>query len=147
MDAIPKIKACGVLIVRGDPIQEFLLMEHKKRLDLPKGHMEEGETERTTALREMEEETGIKEHQICLDEQFRFETRYDVWPKRFGKKLCHKTTVIFLARLRDVDADIQVTEHIGYRWLPWDPPHQIQPETIDPLMESLEKYLRDTSLE
>jgi 8-oxo-dGTP pyrophosphatase MutT (NUDIX family) len=33
------------------PDQSFLLMSHKDRYDLPKGHMEVGETEQQTALR------------------------------------------------------------------------------------------------
>jgi len=33
------------------PDQSFLIMEHSDRYDLPKGHMELGETEQQTALR------------------------------------------------------------------------------------------------
>ncbi len=47
------IKACGVLVVRGAPVEQFLLMKHTDRLDLPKGHVEDGESETETALREL----------------------------------------------------------------------------------------------
>ncbi len=33
------------------PDQSFLLMKHRDRYDLPKGHMELGETEQQTGLR------------------------------------------------------------------------------------------------
>ena len=141
MEGTPRIKACGVLIVQGQPIEEFLLMEHNNRLDLPKGHMEEGETEQATALREMQEETGISPEQVVIDDHFRFEAHYDVWPKRFGGRRCHKTTVIFLARLKEPRPDILLTEHVGYRWQPWSPPHQLQAETIDPLLAALARHV------
>ena len=40
--------------------EELLLIELRNRWDLPKGHIEEGESERVAALREVEEETGVK---------------------------------------------------------------------------------------
>ena len=55
-------KSCGVLpyrVVNG--MQEFLLVfeAFSKCWSLPKGHMEAGETEEETALRELFEETGL----------------------------------------------------------------------------------------
>jgi len=135
-----KIMSCGVLIVRGNPIEDFLLMEHKDRLDLPKGHVDPGETEMQCALRELEEETGIAEGDIQIDTDFRFEHRYSVWPKKFDREECEKTLVIFLATLVR-DTKIEVTEHEGYRWVKWHPPHAIQEQTIDPLLNCVEEFL------
>lgn len=39
---------------------ELLLIELRNRWDLPKGHIEAGESESVAALREVEEETGVK---------------------------------------------------------------------------------------
>ena len=130
------IKSCGVLIVRGNPPKQFLLMIHADRLDLPKGHVEQGETELQCALRELEEETGITAADIELDPDFRFTTQYQV-RRRKDQRWADKTTVIFLAYLLN-DVEIDVTEHQGYEWYDWDPPHQIQPETIDPLLAALQ---------
>lgn len=44
-----QVKSCGFFVMK--PNQSFLLMKHPKRYDLPKGHMEPGETEQQTALR------------------------------------------------------------------------------------------------
>ena len=137
-----QLKACGFLVTRGDPIVSFLLMEHAHRLDLPKGHVEPGESEMACALRELQEETGIAPNQIEVDPSFRFETEYEVRPERFRGERCHKTTVIFWGRLVG-DVPIHPTEHAGYRWLDWRPPHQIQPETIDPLLAQLRQHLEE----
>ena len=53
------IKACGFLVFRDVPDPSFLLMKHPKRWDLPKGHVDPGESEVETALRELHEETGL----------------------------------------------------------------------------------------
>jgi hypothetical protein len=44
-----QVKSCGFLVMKPD--QSFLIMEHSDRYDLPKGHMELGETEQQTGLR------------------------------------------------------------------------------------------------
>jgi 8-oxo-dGTP pyrophosphatase MutT (NUDIX family) len=137
---MPQLKSCGFLVVRGDPIDSFLLLVHPTRYDLPKGHMEPGESELECALRELKEETGIAAHEIDIDPAFRFSTSYEVPLKRHPHLRCPKTTVIFLARLR-ADAAIRATEHVGFQWHRWNPPHAIQPETIDPLLRQVESHL------
>ena len=133
-------RSCGVLVVRGDPIQEFLLMQHPNRLDLPKGHVDPGESDVACALRELEEETGIKADDIELDPNFQFKSRYMVRYKRFGNQEVEKTLVIFLGRLKR-DVEIAVSEHESFKWVVWNPPHKIQKETIDPLLAQLAKFV------
>jgi len=43
---------------------KYLFIEKKGKLDLPKGHIEPGEEPESCALREVEEECGIKGHSI-----------------------------------------------------------------------------------
>lgn len=139
-----ELKACGVLIVRGDPITEFLLMRHADRWDLPKGHLDPGETETECALRELAEETGLSDADVDLDPGFRFETKYNVRTDRTGGEWWPKTLVIFLGRLNR-DSEITLTEHLGYEWFSWKPPHKIQQQTIDPVLATLEKHLSSRS--
>src|SRR5262245_18128616 len=102
-------KSCGFLILRGDPVREFLLMRHADRWDLPKGHVDPGETEMQCALRELREETGLDESDIEPVAGFRFTLEYPVRNKRTGQ-IDDKTLVVFLARvIRDVE--ISPTEH------------------------------------
>jgi 8-oxo-dGTP pyrophosphatase MutT (NUDIX family) len=42
----------------------YLFIEKKGKLDLPKGHIEEGEEAETCAIREVSEECGITDHKI-----------------------------------------------------------------------------------
>lgn len=134
-----ELKSCGVLVVRGDPVREFLLMKHADRWDLPKGHIEPGESETQCALRELEEETGIKPPDIELDPDFRFELNYQVRTEWTGGEWRPKSLVIFLGRLLH-DCPIEVTEHLAYEWFPWNPPHHIQQQTIDPLLAAVDEY-------
>ena len=133
-------KSCGVLIVRGEPIREFLLMRHADRWDLPKGHVDPGETEVQCALRELHEETGIPAADVELVDRFRFTTHYAVRAKKTGAQY-DKTLVIFLGRLKR-EVPILLTEHIGYEWFAWNPPHRIQAQTIDPLLAEVERFVK-----
>ena len=134
--------SCGFLIVRGQPIDSFLLMKHPHRWDLPKGHVDEGETELQCALRELEEETGIAAADIEIDPSFCFEHSYPVSQKRYGGRgFIEKKILIYLGRvIRPVD--IILTEHNGYEWFSWNPPHSIQEMTIDPLLRQLNLHLQ-----
>jgi 8-oxo-dGTP pyrophosphatase MutT (NUDIX family) len=138
--------SCGFLIVRGNPIESFLLMKHFRRWDLPKGHVDEGETELQCALRELREETGIVPEDIEIDPTFSYENRYMVNQKRYGGKgFVEKKLLVYLARLKN-PVKIKVTEHDGYRWFSWNPPHRIQDLTIDSLLETLERHLQQQNV-
>ena len=54
-------KSCGVVLFREEKGEYLFLILHYPggHWDLPKGHVEEGETEHETANRELLEETGI----------------------------------------------------------------------------------------
>ena len=56
-----KEKSCGALVVRrGKNETEILLIKHNGgHWAFPKGHVEAGESEEQTALREVQEETGL----------------------------------------------------------------------------------------
>ncbi len=135
-----KLQSCGFLIYRDQPELSFLLMQHPARWDLPKGHVDKGETEMECALRELEEETGITNKQILVDDGFRYEQQYLVSLPKFNHEPRLKTLTIFLAKLNEPYVEIQLTEHDGYQWLKWEPPHDLQAKTINPLLEMLAHY-------
>ena len=115
-------------------------MEHPTRLDLPKGHVDGNETDIKCALRELEEETGITASDIEIDPEFQFSTQYEVRPKKENFAPCKKTLVIFLARLNR-EVEIKLTEHIGFQWQKWLPPHEFGNPTIDGVLGQLADYL------
>jgi bis(5'-nucleosidyl)-tetraphosphatase len=137
------LKACGVLVVRGEPVERFLLMKHADRWDLPKGHVDPGETDLECALRELAEETGITAADVEIDSGFVFTLQYHVQNERTGGRRQLKTLQIYLGRLQR-EVPIAATEHLGYEWFDWSPPHAIQEQTIDPLLAELAEYFERT---
>ena len=135
-----QVKACGFLIMRREPELSFLLMRHADRWDLPKGHLDAGESDLECALRELHEETGITAAQIDVEKKFLFETQYEVHEKRHGGKLSNKTLRIYLGWLKQ-PIGIEPSEHLGFEWFKWQPPHRIQSRTIDPLLGEVEGFL------
>jgi ATP:cob(I)alamin adenosyltransferase len=138
-DNASRLRACGFLIYRTAPRHSFLLMRHDDRWDLPKGHSEPGESDLEAALRELYEETGIAPADIEIDEGFRFRITYTVRSPRTGDLPREKDVIIFLARLA-APVDPVVTEHPGFQWFDWNPPHRIQEQTIDPLLQAVERH-------
>ena len=139
MGKTKRAKSCGFLIYKSNPEKSFLLMRHTNRWDLPKGHVDSGETNLECAYRELEEETGIAATDVRLDEEFKFKHKYLVSGSRYDSGPLKKKLIIYLAELvRDIE--IQVTEHAGYEWFDWDPPHDIQDRTINPLLEKLASH-------
>ena len=114
-----KEKSCGVLVFQDRPRRSFLLLVARERLDLPKGHIKKSETEIECAMRELEEETGLVDHDIELHEDFRFETTYT------SNRGLQKTVVLFAAELRG-HRMIVTPDHDDYAWVPWRPPHDFR---------------------
>lgn len=140
----PILTSCGFLIVRNAPDVELLFMEHHDRLDLPKGHIDGGETRMQCALRELEEETGIRSSEIQSDPDFEFIIQYPVQAHWIGPEPVLKELQIFLAWLADPHQEIRVTEHQGFRWVNWTHGMTIQKETLDPLLRTLDRYWEKT---
>lgn len=134
-----RLKSCGVILFRREPELSFLLMKHRDRWDLPKGHVDEGETDLECALREMEEETGFSRKSVQIDDGFRFSEVYYPVYKNAPDETIEKTLIVFLGWL-ETDQPVILTEHISYEWIPWNPPHRIQKNTIDPLLKEVERH-------
>ena len=77
--AVKREKSCGAVVICTDGEERrYLLTCSKKGVwGFPKGHMEKGEREHDTALREIREETGLS---VRVDKRFRAENRYNIRP-------------------------------------------------------------------
>lgn len=105
-----KLFSCGAILFRrenGTAI--YLLLDHKTHWDFPKGHKEQGESEEETILREVKEETGIKD--VKLKD---FKKKISWMFKRNGK-LVSKEAVYYLAETKEKDVQIS-WEHVGFKW-------------------------------
>ena len=74
------------------------------------GHVDPGETEFTTALRETEEEAGLKADQMTIIKDFEKNVYYEA----NGKP---KRVVYWLAELNNLDTPVVLSEeHKDYKW-------------------------------
>ena len=80
------IKAGGGLVRNGEG--ELLLIFRRGKWDLPKGKLDEGETIEACALREVEEETGVKH--LALGELISV-TRHEYFDKWVGEDVIKET--------------------------------------------------------
>ena len=136
-----RVRSAGVLVFRKEPELSFLLMKHAHRYDLPKGHVEPGETEKQAALRELCEETGIPADNLQLDERFHYQSVYYPRYRRLGGQKVEKTLVVYLGWLLK-DQPILPTEHHAHEWVRWLPPHQIQVQMVDSLLTAVEAHFQ-----
>lgn len=75
------------------------------------GHVDPGESEMQTAIRETKEESGISVSQLTIYEDFKRELNYEVNGKA-------KRVVYWLAKLNDNGTPVLLSdEHIAYEWL------------------------------
>ena len=107
-------KSCGAVVYRyNNDVLELLLIRHRfgGHWSFPKGHVEEGENEFQTALREVKEETNLS---IRLREGFRESVEY------FPKPYIKKQVVYFLGLSLGDTAKRQEEEISELRWVPID---------------------------
>uniref|UniRef100_A0A0B7A9P8 Bis(5'-nucleosyl)-tetraphosphatase [asymmetrical] n=1 Tax=Arion vulgaris TaxID=1028688 RepID=A0A0B7A9P8_9EUPU len=107
--------AAGLLIFRRVSNKiEFLLLQTsygEHHWTPPKGHVDPGESEFETALRETEEEAGFKKEQLKIIKDFERHLKYNVngAPKR---------VVYWLSELCNPNEPVKLShEHQDYKWL------------------------------
>ena len=104
-------KSCGgIIFYKTKQNTKILLVKNNngRYWSFPKGHIEEGETEQETAIREIKEETGLD---VTIVKNFREISEYCP----FGK--IRKRVVFFLARAFTDNVKIQEEEIDSYIWV------------------------------
>lgn len=96
-----------------DGIKFLLLYKRGNYWNFPKGHFKPGERSIDTALRELEEETGIKKSELHIIPNFR---GYEKFYFRVGNEGIYDTVILFLAETRKADIKIIPREHSGFGW-------------------------------
>lgn len=105
----------GFVIYRrtAEGIKFLFLYRRGNYWNFPKGHFEHGERSLDTALRETEEETGIKKSELRIIPGFRAQERFSF---RRGQQKIHDTVILYLAETKQADVRIAPREHSGFAW-------------------------------
>ncbi|SDM98796.1 bis(5'-nucleosyl)-tetraphosphatase [Acetanaerobacterium elongatum] len=129
-------KSCGALVYRiHNNTFELLLIKHRLggHWSFPKGHVEQGETERQTALREVKEETGLD---IELKSGFRESVQYCPHPN------LSKKVVYFIGEALPGEVHKQEKEIMDIQWVPFSSAEEIVTHENDKrLIQKAKEYL------
>lgn len=102
-------KSCGAIVIDAEKV---LVVKHKAgHIGFPKGHVEKGESESETAIREVKEETGLD---IEVDTNYRYTTNYS------PKEGVSKEVIFFLGKVKGGELKPQYEEVSKVFFLPID---------------------------
>jgi bis(5'-nucleosidyl)-tetraphosphatase len=105
----------GFVVYRrtSDGVKFLLLYRRGNYWNFPKGHFEPGERSIDAALRELEEETGIKKSELRIVPNFR---AYERFYFKIGNQGIYDTVILFLAETHKTEIKIEPREHSGFGW-------------------------------
>ncbi len=110
---VTREQSAGFIVFRVVKGQRFyLLLDYGRHWDYPKGHLEQGETAWQAAVRELKEETGIRQ----LDRISTFERCMEYEFQSGSKGRVRKRVTYFCAQTMVEDVTLS-HEHSGYAWL------------------------------
>mgnify|MGYP001181558042 FL=1 len=117
MKKIPK----SILLLVYTKNKEVLLLKKKDHDDMWQsitGSLHENESPYEAAVRELNEETGIKSDKIVdCEKNYVFEI-YEMWRHKYDDGITHNTEYVFKLELEDkVDIKIDKDEHDSFEWL------------------------------
>ena len=139
---MPSQFAAGLILFRKDESggRFYLLIQHSAgHWEFPKGHIEAGENWRQTALREVQEETGIAD--ITLITQFARQIQYVYRGK--NDRLIHKTVYFGLGRTRSQTVRLS-DEHCDFAFLDFESAlHRLTHAATRALLRDAERCIRE----
>lgn len=114
---------------------------------MPQGGIDDGEEPWATALRELEEETGVAPHLVeqlsCLPQRLRYDLPEELRGNLWGGKWIGQEQDWFLARFLGTDADVNIaTAKPEFRDWKWIEARQL-PDIIVPFKRDLYRALID----
>lgn len=116
IDEVVREPTAGGIVFRKNPkgvVEILLIQDSKGRWTIPKGHIEDGETARQTAEREIREETGLQEMKV-QDWLGKINFRY-----RRANRLVLMTTEIFLVKALGNAEKVKPEKWMsGIAWMP-----------------------------
>lgn len=133
--------SCGVVLVNYGTV--LLLQYPQGHWDFPKGHVENDDADhRSTAQRELTEETGIDQIQFVDDFVERSEYSY----RHRGKRKV-KQVYWYVAQTDQISVKLS-HEHRGYMWLDWDmAEQQLSHEETKSVLRNARQHMSALGLE
>ena len=133
---LKKEKCCGCIIIENNKV--LLVYEKNGNFwGFPKGHMEKGENEIETALREVKEEVGLDVE--IIDKEKRYILNYII------RDEIDKTTVLYLAIPKNKEIVMQESEIKKVKWCDFE--EALKTLTFDNSKEVFKKVINDLNLE
>lgn len=132
---LKKEKCCGCIIIENNKV--LLVYEKNGNFwGFPKGHMEKGENEIETALREVKEEVGLDVE--IIDKEKRYILNYII------RDEIDKTTVLYLAIPKNKEIVMQESEIEKVKWCDFE--EALETLTFDNSKEVFKKVINDLNL-
>lgn len=125
-----KERACGCIIIENGKV--LLIKQTTGHWGFPKGHMEEGETEEETALREVKEETNLD---VEIDKNKKYTVEYTT------DKGKDKIVTLFLAKKKSGELKPQECEISKLEWLEFN--EALETLTYENTKEVLRKVIAE----
>jgi len=101
-----------VVYLKKDNTVNYLLLHYEAgHWDFVKGNVEPNESEKSTVLRELQEETGIVDAQFIEG----FKERVEYFYRRQGATI-HKEVIFYLMETHTEKVELSF-EHVGFVWL------------------------------
>lgn len=141
---VKKEKSAGAIIFREAEGARLYLVLKSDHWGFPKGHVEKGEDETATILREVKEETGISDLEIF--EKFREEIRYFFKNKHDKDKngnapLVLKRVAYYLGKTGQTKVRLS-REHNDHKWLSFEEAYeQLTYKNYKKILKKAENFL------
>ena len=100
-------KSCGTIVINDNKV--LVIRQKQGFWGFPKGHIEEGESEIQTAIRETKEETNLD---VVIEDETRFCLNYIIADKQINKYV-----VYFIAKAINNDVKLQIEEIDDIAWV------------------------------
>lgn len=133
MNNLKKEKSCGCIIIESGKV--LLIQQMEGHWGFPKGHVEIGETEIETAIREIKEETN-------LDVEINANKRYTM--EYVTDKGTYKQVVLFIAKKVSENEKYQESEIKSMKWMTFE--DAIKTITYDNTRQLFKKILKEENL-
>ncbi len=112
---VKKQVVAGFVVYRKtDEGLKFLLLYRRGNYwNFPKGHFASGEKSLGAALRETEEETGLKPSELRIIPDFKTYVKFHFYR---GREKIYDTLILYLAETKQAEVRISPREHSGFAW-------------------------------